>query len=46
MTWLIGKGLSPFAAMLMIAFIRPWTRRLERRMRDSRLKRDLFFTWH
>jgi len=44
-TWLIGKALSPFFLLLLLACIRPWTERLRHHMKDGRLKRFLFTEW-
>ncbi|GAC1664571.1 MAG: hypothetical protein PVS3B2_00430 [Candidatus Dormibacteraceae bacterium] len=41
-TWLIGKALAPFVALLLVALVtRPASRLVARRMRESWLKRLL-----
>lgn len=41
-TWLIGKALAPFVALLLVAFVtRPTSRWVQRRMREGWLKRLL-----
>ncbi len=46
MLWLWGKALSPFAALVLLMVIRPFTERLRDRMKEGKLKGFLFFTWH